>query len=106
MPKYMIAANYTHEGMKGVREKGAKSRLDAVSAAIEGLGGTLESFHFAFGETDVYVIADMPDDEGAAAIALAVSASGAVTMSTTKLLTIEQVDEALNRSVKYTPPGA
>jgi uncharacterized protein with GYD domain len=106
MPKFLISANYTHEGMKGVREKGAKSRLDAVSAAVEGLGGRLESFHFAFGDTDAYVIVDMPDDESAAAIALSVSASGAVTMSTTKLLTIEQVDEALGRGVKYSPPGS
>ncbi len=106
MPKFLISANYTHEGMRGVREKGAKSRLDAVSEAIKGLGGSLESFYFAFGDTDVFLIADVPDDETAAAIALTVSASGAVTMSTTKLLSVEQVDDALSRSVDYRPPGA
>ena len=106
MPKYLIAANYTAEGMEGVRAKGAKTRVDAVSAMIEGVGGSLESFHFAFGDTDVYVIADLPDDESAAAIAFTVSASGGATTRTIKLLTVEQVDSALGMQVAYTAPGA
>lgn len=70
------------------------------------MGGTLESFHFAFGDTDVCVVADPPDDEAAAAVALTVSASGAVTTSTVKLLTVEPIDAALGRSVTYRLPGS
>ncbi len=43
--------------------------------------------------------------EAAAAVAIAINGSGAVSASTTKLLTVDQVDEALRRSVDYTPPG-
>ena len=106
MPKYLISANYTAEGMDGVRTAGAKSRVDAVSTMLEAMGGSLESFHFAFGDTDVFVIAEVPDDEAAAAIAIAINSSGAVSTRTTKLLTVEQVDEALRRSVDYSRPGA
>lgn len=106
MPKYLVEANYTHQGLQGVRDKGAKSRVDAVSDMIKGLGGTLESFYFAFGENDAYVTADLPDDESAAAVALTVSASGAVTTRTVKLLEPEQIDDALGRSVAYRPPGS
>jgi uncharacterized protein with GYD domain len=106
MPKYLIAANYTAEGMEGVRAKGAKTRVDAVSAMLEGVGGSLESFHFAFGDTDVYAIAEAPDDEAAAAVALTINASGAVKATTVKLLTVDQVDEALRRTVEYMPPGS
>ena len=73
---------------------------------VEKAGGTLESFHFAFGEDDVYVICDLPDDESAAAIAFTVSASGGAMTRTVKLLTVEQVDSALGMQVAYTAPGA
>src|SRR6476661_7003098 len=63
MPKYLIKANYTLEGLKGVRAKGAKSRADAVDNMVNRLGGTVESFYFAFGDDDVYVVAELPDDE-------------------------------------------
>jgi uncharacterized protein with GYD domain len=106
MAKYMIAANYTLEGLQGVRDKGAKARSDVISGMVEKMGGTVESFYFAFGEDDVYVLADLPDDESAAAIAFTVSASGGATTRTTKLLTVEQVDSALGMHVAYTAPGA
>lgn len=106
MPKYLISANYTAQGMEGVRTAGAKSRVDAVSTMLEAMGGRLESFHFAFGDTDVFAIAEVPDDEAAAAVAMTINSSGAVSVRTTKLLTIEQVDEALRRTVEYKPPGA
>ena len=105
MPKYLITANYTSERMAGVKAARAKPRVDAVSTMLERMGGRLESFHFAFGETDVFAIADVPDDEAAAAVAIAINSSGAVSTSTTKLLTVEQIDEALRRSVDYVPPG-
>jgi uncharacterized protein with GYD domain len=106
MAKYLISANYTAEGMAGVRAAGAKSRVDAVSTMLEAMGGKLDSFHFAFGDTDVYAIADVPDDEAAAALSIAINSSGAVSSHTTKLLTVEQVDEALRLSVDYRAPGA
>jgi len=105
MPKYLIKANYTLEGLKGVRTKGAKSRADAVDNMVNGMGGTVESFYFAFGDADVYVVADLPDDESAAAVAFTVSAAGGATTSTVKLLTVEQADAALGLSVDYVPPG-
>jgi uncharacterized protein with GYD domain len=105
MPKYLITANYSPEGVEGVRNKGGSSRRDAVSAMVEGLGGSLESFHFGFGDRDAYVIVELPDNEAAAAVALDVNASGGASCSTTVLLTPEEVDAAAQRSVEYTPPG-
>lgn len=106
MPKYLFSVNYTAEGMEGIRAAGAKSRVDAASTMAKSMGGRLESFHFAFGDTDVFAIVDAPDDEAAAAVAIAINSSGAVSTRTTKLLTVEQVDEALRRTVDYRPPGA
>ena len=106
MPKYLITANYTAEGMAGVRAAGAKSRVDAVSTMLEAMGGKLESFYFAFGDTDVFAIAEAPDDEAVAAVAIAINASGMVSISTTKLLSVDQIDEALRRTVDYQPPGS
>ena len=106
MPKYLIEASYTQEGVKGLQSAGGSSRREAVSALTEGLGGSLESFYFAFGDSDAYVVVDLPDNQSASAVALAVNATGAVTLKTTVLLTPEEVDAAAKQSVDYRPPGA
>ena len=81
------------------------ARADAVDSMVNAMGGTVESFYFAFGDADVYVVADLPDDESAAAVAFTLSAAGGATTSTVKLLTVEQADAALGLSVDYVPPG-
>jgi len=105
MPKYLFQASYTQRGVEGIRSQGGTSRREAVAAAAQGLGGSLESFYFAFGDADSYTVADLPDNEAATAIALAVNASGAITVRTTVLLTPEEVDAAVKRSVDFRPPG-
>jgi uncharacterized protein with GYD domain len=106
MPKYLFEANYTPEGLKGLKQAGAASRVAAVTDMCSGLGGTLESFHFAFGDVDAYVVVELPDDEAAAAAAFTVGASSATRVKTIKLLTVEEADAAIGRSVAYRPPGA
>jgi uncharacterized protein with GYD domain len=105
MPKYLIQASYTAEGAAGIRSEGGTSRRDTVAATAEGLGGRMESFYFAFGDSDVFTVIDLPDNEAATAIALTVNASGAVTVKTTVLLSPAEVDAAAQRSVEYRPPG-
>jgi uncharacterized protein with GYD domain len=105
MPKYLIEASYTLDGVKGVQSAGGSSRRDAVANVAESLGGRLESFYFAFGDHDVYTVLDLPDNESAAAIALAVNAAGGASVRTVVLLTPEEVDAAAKRSVDYRPPG-
>jgi uncharacterized protein with GYD domain len=105
MAKFLILADYTLEGVRGVQKAGGSARRDAVAAALETVGGKLESFYFAFGDHDAYVVADVPDNTSAAAVALTVGASGGASTSTIVLLTPEEVDAAANQSVGYTPPG-
>ena len=105
MPKFLLEASYTQEGVKGVQSAGGSSRRDAVAQVAESVGGKLESFHFAFGDRDAYVIVDVPDNESAAAVALTVNAAGGATVKTVVLLTPEEVDAAAKRSVDYRPPG-
>jgi uncharacterized protein with GYD domain len=106
MPKFLIKASYTREGAKGVQSAGGTSRREAVAQVAESVGGRLESFYFAFGDYDAYVVADLPDNEAAAAVALTVNAAGGATARTVVLLTPEEVDGAAKRSVDYRPPGA
>lgn len=106
MPKYLIEGSYSAQGAEGVRSKGGSARRDAVAEMVSGLGGQVESFYFAFGASDVYVTVDVPDNETAAAVALAVNASDAIAIKTVVLLTPEEVDAAAERSVAYRPPGS
>jgi uncharacterized protein with GYD domain len=61
--------------------------------------------HFALGEDDVYVICELPDHGSATALALSASATGLVRTRTTPLLTVEETDAALAKTVSYRPPG-
>jgi uncharacterized protein with GYD domain len=106
MPKYLIEASYTADGVKGVQKAGGSSRRDAIAKLAESAGGRLESLYFAFGEHDVYVVVDLPDNESAAAVALTVNAAGGAATRTIVLLSPEEVDAAAQRSVEYRPPGS
>ena len=106
MPKFLFEASYTRDGVKGVQSEGGTGRRDAVAQVAESVGGQLESFYFAFGDRDAYVVVDLPDHESAAAVALTVNAGGGATVRTVVLLTPDEVDAAAKRSVEYRPPGA
>ena len=105
MPKYLVCANYTDTGLRGLLKEGGSKRREAATAAMEGLGAKVEAFYYAFGDHDVYVIVDAPDNATTAGVCMAIGASGAVTTKTTVLLTAEEVDEAVKKSVDYRPPG-
>ena len=105
MPKYLIQASYTAEGLKGLQKDKASGRMAAASRAVESLGGKLESFYFALGDYDVITVVDLPDTASAAALSATVSASGLVHSRTTALLTVEEADKALAKSVNYKAPG-
>src|SRR5215213_4493228 len=96
MPRFLFEATYTTEGVKGLRLQGGSGRREAVARAAHSVGGRLEHFYFAF--------ADHPDNQSAAALALAVSEAGGASVRTVVLLTPEEVDAAANRSVEYRPP--
>jgi uncharacterized protein with GYD domain len=106
VPKYLLQVNYTLDGVRGVLAKGGSARKAAAEAAIANAGGKIEAMYFAFGPTDVYVIADLPDNGAAASVALTVSAGGGATVTTTALLTPEEIDGAAEHKVEYRPPGS
>lgn len=105
MPKYLFEASYVGEGIKGLLKEGGTSRRASVEKAANSIGGTVETFYYAFGGTDAYVIAELPDNNAAAALALTVNASGAATVKTIVLLTPEDVDQAVKKTPSYRPPG-
>jgi uncharacterized protein with GYD domain len=104
MPRFLFEASYTQEGLKGLRRQGGSGRQEAVARAAQSVGGRLEHFYFAFGDHDAFAVADLPDNESAAAFALAVSEAGGATVRTVVLLTPEEVDAAAKHSVEYRPP--
>ncbi len=105
MPKYLFTGSYSTEGLKGLISDGGTKRRDVAKKAVESVGGRLEAFYFAFGDTDIAGIADVPDNVSAAAISLAISATGAFSFKTTVLLTPEEMDEATRKEITYRPPG-
>jgi uncharacterized protein with GYD domain len=105
MPKYLLQVSYTAEGAKGLLKDGGSRRRAAAQAAIESLGGRLDTFYYAFGDSDVFAVADLPDAISAAAVSITLAASGAVTSKTTVLLTPEEIDAAVKKPATYTAPG-
>ena len=105
MPKYLVQARYTTEGIQGLVRDSASGRRADVQAAVKTLGGKVEAFYYAFGDDDVVIILDLPNSIKAAAVSLTVSGSGTVRVRTTPLLTVEDVDQALEIKMAYRAPG-
>jgi uncharacterized protein with GYD domain len=103
MPKYLAQCTYIGEGVKGLLKEGGTARRAVVEKMIKGLGGTMEAYYYAFGDKDLYVIADLPDNASMAAISLLVGATGTVVVKTTVLLTPEEIDQAGKKSIVYRP---
>ena len=106
MAKFLIKATYNSDGARGLLKEGGTKRRAAVQKIIEAAGGKLESFYYAYGEDDAFIIADLPDATTGLAISLTVNASGAVRLSTLPLITPEELDAASKKSVDYRAPGA
>ena len=106
MRKYLVKVKYTKEGTAGLLKDGGTKRQAVIEKLFNSIGGKLESFYYALGDADLYVIAEFPDETTVAAALLAVGASGSVTTSSTTLLTPAEIDEATKRTNTYTPPGA
>ena len=105
MTRYLFRTSYTRAGIAGLIREGGTGRHEALRQTVTGLGGTLEGFYYAFGDDDLLLIAELPDEEAATALSLFVSAAGALTVTCTVLLTPETVDAAVNRTVRYRKPG-
>ena len=105
MPKFMIKASYTAEGMKGLQKDKASGREKSIAHACEALGGKLDHLFYALGDDDVFVIVDLPSHIEAASLGTSVGASGKATTCTVSLLTVAEADKALSRDAKYKPPG-
>ena len=106
MPKYLFQANYTSQGLQGLLKEGGTSRRKVFEEIGKEQGGSLESFYYAFGGTDLFLTYDLPDTATAAAISLTIGAGGALNISTVQLISPEEIDEACNKTVGYRPPGA
>jgi len=106
MGKYLLQGNYVGDGITGLMNDGGTKRLAAAQAALASLGGSMDAFYYAFGDTDIYGICDFPDVASAAAASLMVNSTGAVSVSMTPLLTVEDMDAAAQKSGTYAPPGS
>jgi uncharacterized protein with GYD domain len=105
MPKYLIQASYTTEGIQGLVGDSASGRRADVQAAVSAVGGRVEAFYYAFGPDDVIIILDLPNNITAAAVGLNTAGTGAIRVRTTPLLTVEEVDKALEVKMQYRAPG-
>jgi len=105
MPKFLIQGSYSSDGLRGLLKEGGTGRKTTIEKLAQSLGGKVEALYYAFGEDDVFVIGEFPDNLTAAAVCLAAGASGAVRTKTVLLLTPEEIDEATKKSVDYRPRG-
>jgi uncharacterized protein with GYD domain len=105
MARYLYYGNFIGEGLKGLVKDGGSGRVAAVKKLFESVGGKLESYYFAFGEYDYFIIAELPDNISAASASLMVNASGLVRNNIVVLMTPEELDQTVKKSVTYRAPG-
>ena len=105
MAKYLAIASYTTEGLRELAAHGASARIEASKKLVADVGGSVESFYYAFGSDDVFIVCDLPDNIAAAAAAIAAGASGVVVTRMVPLLTAEEVDQAVSRKLRLARSG-
>ncbi len=106
MPKYLAKARYTSpDGVKGLIADGGSSRVKAVTALVESVGGKVESMYFAFGDVDAYTTFEAPDSAAAASVSLAAAATGLATVEIVQLLMPQDLDAAATQTPGYDAPG-
>jgi uncharacterized protein with GYD domain len=105
MPKYLYHGSYTDDGLKGLIKDGGTKRMEVTKKAIESLGGKMEAYYFAFGSNDFFLIAEVVDNVNAVTGSLVANASGTVKVSITPLITPEEVDLAVKKTMDWSPPG-
>jgi uncharacterized protein with GYD domain len=108
MPHYLQQVAYSQQGWEALVAN-PQNRIEAVRPAIEKLGCKIEAAWFSFGDYDVVVIADLPDNVSAAAIAMAFAAGGACkSVQTTPLISPEEATQALRKAKEcgYRPATA
>jgi uncharacterized protein with GYD domain len=107
MSTYLTAFRQTSDTWAKLVAK-PEDRRETLAPIIEALGGKLLGYWYAFGDVDGYALFEAPDDVAAASLLVKVGASGALSVTTTKLLTVEEAMEAMGRAggVGYQPPGA
>jgi uncharacterized protein with GYD domain len=104
----MFQGAYTSEAW-AAQIRNPQNRVDIVRPMIEAQGGRLLSAYYAFGEYDIVLLVEFPDNVSASAIALAVAGAGAFkAQKTTILMSIEEGLEAMRRAsgTGYRPPGS
>ncbi|MGC1213450.1 MAG: GYD domain-containing protein, partial [Micromonospora sp.] len=105
MAKFLLKSSYTAAGLKGLMDDGGTKRSEIVRKMIEEAGGRMESMYFAFAEDDTYVLCELPDQKTVASLAIAIGATGGLSVQITPVLTPAEVDEATRINATYTPPG-
>ena len=106
MPHFLVEVCYSTDAVKTL-VKNPQDRTDVVRKSVESVGGKLHSLYFALGETDVFLVVEMPNSKAAVAMGLAVASTGSVrSYKTTALITAREAAEAMEtaKSVAYSPP--
>lgn len=106
MSKYLITGSYAADGVKGLMQEGGSKRLEAATAAIASVGGSVDAFYYSFGKDDVVGICDFPDASSAAAVSMMINSTGAVSVTLTPLITVEEMDVASGKTPSYRAPGS
>ncbi len=108
MAKYATFFSYSSASWAGMI-KNPSDRSAAARQLVDGVGGTIESFYWMFGDFDGFVVFDTPDSVSAGALSVAVASSGAFKRAvTTELFGADDqaalVEKAKTALASYTPP--
>ena len=105
MAKYLFQITYTEEGLQDVLKEGGYKQREILETAIRSLDGWLEVMYFSFGEVDIFLVTELPDNVSAAAFSMIASSAGASRIKTTVLISPEEIEKASKKTITYRPQG-
>ena len=91
MPKYVVLCNYTEQGIRHVKD--GPQRVRGISSAFDAAGAKVEAWYLTMGAYDIVAVLDIPDDETAARLLLAMGAQGNVRSQTLRAFPLEEFEQ-------------
>ena len=88
MPHYILLINWREQGI--IKIKDSSDRYNSFKASVEKVGGKLIGGYYTFGEYDVVIIIEAPNDETVMSLMLKVGSAGNVRSKTLKAFSTEE----------------
>lgn len=101
MPTYVTLAEFTQQSIEDIGD--SPNLIDTVKEEADSMDGELHDIYLTFGEHDVVMVSEFPDDKSYTQFALSVASQGGLTTETLKAFTEDEFRDVVAGMIDIVP---